>query len=167
MCLLCGEVSAGQHGVAVTERPAHSLAGLFWEGSHRQAADGAIHGVINRVKAFSDRRNSLWKSPIVGLSWNDRPDGFRYFVGIATDAGEDAPAEFVQLELPEMHLASSWHGPEDGEVVAHYGRMIQWVRDEGLAWDVSRFHHREEYPADVDLSRPPALRLLIPISPER
>ena len=167
MCLLCGDASVGKHGIAVTERPAHSLAGLFWEGSHREAADGAVHGVIERVKALSDRRASLWKSPIVGLSWNDRPDGFRTFVGIAIDADEVLPDGFKRLDLPEMRLASSWHGPEDGEVVAHYGRMIQWVRDEGLAWDVSRFHHREEYPADVDLSRLPALRLLIPIGPER
>ena len=65
-----------------------------------------------------------------------------------------------------MRFASSWHGAEDGEVGSHYDRMIEWLRGEGLVWDVSRFHHREEYPHDVDLSRQSTLRLLVPVVDE-
>ena len=33
--------------------------------------------------------------------------------------------------------------------------------------DRTRYDHREEYPHDADLTRPPALRLLVPVSPRQ
>ncbi len=161
MCQLCGDIA---HDVALTERPAHTLAGRMWEGTFAEAAEGAIHALIAEVKAFSDARTTLWKSPIVGISWNDRPDGFRYLVGVAPDPGETLPGNFSTVELPEMRLASAWHGPEDGEVPGHYSRMLEWLQAAGLSWDRAHFHHREEYPPEVDLAAPPALRLLLPVA---
>jgi predicted transcriptional regulator YdeE len=166
MCLLCGEVGSA-HGIALTERPAHRLCGRYWQGSYGEAARGAIHSLIGDVQAFAAQREGGWRSPIVGLSWNDRPDGFRYFVGVAMDDAGALPEGFASLALPEMTLASSWHGAGDGEVVAHYVRMIDWVKPRNLIWDKQHFHHREEYPHDVDLTRPPALRLLVPVSPRQ
>ncbi len=164
MCQFCGEVALGAHAVTLTDRPAHGLAGLMWEGTFAKARAGAIRTVIAEVKAFSDTRTTPWKSPIVGLSWNDRADGLRYLVGVALDPGEPIPPEFARVDIPEMRLASSWHGAGDGEVVDHYARMIEWLGMRGLDWDRSRFHHREEYPHDMDLDAPPALRLLLPVS---
>ena len=63
-----------------------------------------------------------------------------------------------------MTFASSWHGADDGEVAGHYGRMIEWIGDEGLQWETSRLHHREEYPLDYDVGGPPVLRLLMPVA---
>jgi predicted transcriptional regulator YdeE len=165
MCGLCNEASMAGQGIVLTERPAHRLCGRYWEGSYGEAARGAIHSVIRDVQAFAAQREGGWRSPIVGLSWNDRPDGFRYFVGIALDERGSPPRGFSSLALPEMTLASSWHGAGDGDVVAHYVRMIDWVKAENLVWDKRHVHHREEYPHDVDLTHPPALRLLIPASP--
>jgi hypothetical protein len=163
MCLLCSEADTSQ-GIALTERPAHRLCGLYWEGSYGDAARGAIHTVIAEVQAFAARLQGGWRSPIVGLSWNDRPDGFRYFVGVAADDAATVPEGFALLALPEMTLASAWHGAGDGEVVPHYARMIDWLKAQNLDWDKRRFHHREEYRHDVDLKQPPALRLLLPVS---
>ena len=163
MCDRCGVF--GSHDIALSERPAHRLAGRFWEGSHAEAAAGAIHPLIEEMKQASAVRPGPWKSPIVGISWNDRPDGFRYFVGIAIEDDEAPQAGLEMLDLPEMTFASSWHGAEDGGVAGHYGRMFEWIADEGLKWDVSRFHHREEYPSDYDVSGPPVLRLLVPVIP--
>lgn len=166
MCLLCGSGAAsGASFMALTERPAHKLHGLAWSGTHEEASAGAIRRLIERVKAHSDGRTSPWKSPIVGISWDDRPDGFRHFVGVAPDPGEVLPEGFEALELEQTDLASSWHGPADGEVVEHYGRMIAWAAEHGYNWDTDRFHHREEYPHDIDLAAPLRLRLLIPIRP--
>jgi predicted transcriptional regulator YdeE len=162
MCDRCG--FPGGHAIALTERPAHRLAGRIWEGTHVQAAAGAIHPLIEEMKQASARRPGLWKSPIVGISWNDRPDGFRYFVGIAIDDDEPPGEGLDALDLPEMTFASSWHGATDGEVAAHYGRMIEWIGDEGMKWDTTRLHHREEYPLDYDVSGPPMLRLLMPVA---
>lgn len=158
MCDRCG-FGSGAHAVALAERPAHRLVGWFWEGSHAEARQGAIKQVILRARELSERSSGLWRSPIVGLTWNDRPGGFRYFVGIA---GDDAPAEGGALDLPEMTFASSWHSGHDG-VVEHYMRMIEWIGDEGHARDTAHFAQREEYPNDYDPDGPLSLRLLLPV----
>ncbi len=161
MCDRCGTL--GAHGISISERPAHRLAGRMWEGSNAQAAAGALHPLVEEMKQVSARRSALWRSPIVGLTWLDRPDGFRYFVGIAIEDGEAAGPGLQTLDLPEMSFASSWHGADDGNVVDHYLRMIEWIEDEGLRRDFSVFHQREEYPPDYDLAGPPVLRLLMPV----
>lgn len=164
MCLACGDGTAsGLHAVGLTERPAHRLCGVYWEGTYDDAAAGATRSVIERVSRWSAARTVLWRSPIVGISWNDRPDGFRYFAGIAPELGEAVPDEYAMLDLPEMRFASSWHGEGDGGVAEHYGRVLDWVRAQGLVWDKSLLHLREEYPDNVDLARAPALRLLVPV----
>lgn len=166
MCLLCAEPGFGAQGVSITFRPPHRLIGLDWDGSHAEAAAGATHDVIREVQTFSNGRESLWKGPLVGISRNHRPDGFSYFVGISAEEGEDAPAGFRALELPGMRFAVAWHGASDGEVVDHYLGMIEWIRQNGERWDKSHLHHREEYPAEIDLTQPPTLRLMLPVAPE-
>ncbi len=164
MCDRCG-LGAGAHLVALSERPAHRLVGWAWEGTHEEARGGAIRPLLLRARDLSERTQGLWRSPIVGLTWNGRPGndgpgGFRYFAGIAGDA---PPPDGVALDLPEMTFASSWHGPEDGSVVEHYMRMIEWIGDEGLSRDGARFDQREEYPNDHDPDGPLSLRLLLPV----
>lgn len=122
--------------------------------------------VICAVRDFSVSRNALWKSPIVGLS-NRAGDRLEYFAGIACDHDEALPSGFVHLDAPEMAVASSWHGPEDGEVVEHYDRMSEWLRGSGYRRVDRPFDRREEYPHDVDFNSPPALRLLLPIERHR
>jgi hypothetical protein len=162
MCDRCG-AGFGSHAIALSERPAHRLGGWYWEGSHREARDGALKPLLLRARALSETASGgLWRSPIVGLTWNDRPDGFRYFVGIA---GDDAPADGAGLDVPELTYASSWHGPDDGSVVEHYLRMIEWIGDEGHRRDTGHFAQREEYPNDYDPEQPPTLRLLLPVVP--
>lgn len=162
MCDFCGVM--GSHAIALSERPAHRLAGRFWQGSNEEAAAGAINPLIEEMKGVSARRPGLWKSPIVGLCWNDGEDGFRYFVGIAVEQGETPQEGLETLDLPEMTLASSWHGAGDGHVVRHYLHMIDWIGDQGLRRDFTHFDQREEYPPDVDLDAPPALRLMMPVA---
>ena len=41
--------------------------------------------------------------------------------------------------------------------------MIEWIADMGMKRNATQFHQREEYPPDVDLAGPPALRLMIPV----
>ena len=161
MCDRCGEPGLGAHGVSIMERPAQRLVGLMWEGTFDEARSGALHRLMERIKQFSDAQAGLWKSPIVGISWNDRPDGFRHFVGISSE--DPVPDGMAALDLPDMRLAGSWHGEGDGEVVDHLVGMVAWLRESGLPHDRSVFDQREEYPPDVDLSRPPALRLMLPV----
>lgn len=187
MCLLCGD--AAHNGIALTHRPAQLLGGLWWRGTFAEArlpkpdrdvinATGAKeservagglplhiypHPSLEALKSFSDSRSAIWKGPIVALAQNLDCDHFAYFVGIAMEDGTSLPAGFETLELPEMAFASSWHGPDDGDVPAHYARMSAWLQTSGHRRATSGFAQREEYPHDVDLSLPPALRLLLPV----
>lgn len=162
MCARCGEF--GRHRFAVAERAPQNLHGLVWEGTYAEAAAGAIHPLIEDMKAVAADEGDPWSRMIIGISWNDRADGFRYFVGIETAEDVAPTAGYRLLSLPAMRFASVWHGPDDGDVVGHYGRMIDWIEIEGQSRDVSVLHHREEYPADIDLAGPPVLRLMLPLA---
>jgi predicted transcriptional regulator YdeE len=164
MCLLCGEASFGRHAISMTERPAHRLAGLWWEGTYAEAAGGATRAALAAVKDVSDSRDTLWKSPIVGLSWSQGENGLRYFCGIAIEADEAVSAGFSIIDLPSTEFAGSWHGPDDADVVSHLGRILEWLRLQGLSWDRTHCEQREEYAPDVDLDAPPALRLMLPVT---
>jgi len=160
MCDRCGEPNISAHAVAMSERPAHRLVGRHWSGTYAEARAGALREVMDEIRAFSDQRGGLFRSPVIALTWNDPSDGFRHFVGIAED---DAPSGFDILELPEMLFATSWHGPEDGDVAAHYGAIMGQMRGDGLAHDRAVFDHREEYPPDAEPDGPPMLRLMVPV----
>lgn len=160
MCMMCGNPAAHRYSLAT--RPAHRLVGRIWEGSHAQAAEGALNPLIEEIKEISARHEQFWRSPIVGLTWNDRPNGFRYFTGFALE-GAECPDGCSALELPEMELADIWHGPGDGDVIENYRAMMEWMGDSGFRHDTQHFHQREEYSPDVDLSAPPSLRLMLPV----
>lgn len=165
MCALCDEVGTLPGGITLCDRPAQRFAGLIWDGPAAEAAAGAIHPLFGSIKAFSAARESgPWRSPIVGLSLEERADAIRYFVGISISGAEAAPAGMEVVDLPEMVFASIWHLPDDGDVAAHYARMAQVAGAAGLALDPSRLCRREEYPPGVDPAGPPSLRLMLPLA---
>lgn len=165
MCDRCGDVSIGRHPFGIAERPAEQLIGLSWEGTYAEAAAGALHPLIAEVQALARANRDPFSNSIVGISWNDLPGGFRYFVGTKRDdLLPSRPLVTEKLSLPAMRFASVWHGPEDGDVVQHYGAMLGWIGQNGRKRDISVLHHREEYPLDVDLAAAPVLRLMLPIA---
>jgi predicted transcriptional regulator YdeE len=161
MCQLCEENHRDFSGFAVIERPSETLVGLDWEGSHEKAAAGSVRATLKALQARLGK-GDLWSGPIVGLSFNDRPTGFRYFVGVAAAEAESTEG-FVRIDLPARRHVASWHGEADGDVVAHYGRMVGWLATQGLSRPSEGPHHREEYPRDGDFDAPPVLRLLLPV----
>lgn len=148
----------------IVERPAQRIAGSFWEGTFIEAADGAVRRLIAEMQEHHLRLHPKDHPTLVGLSWNDRPDGFRYLVGFVSQI-EEATRHPGHVDLPPMHFASGLHHPDDGDVFAHYQRMFDWIASEGMAADTSRLHYREEYdPGFVSLSLS-SLRLMVPVTP--
>ncbi|RST86275.1 hypothetical protein EJC49_11540 [Aquibium carbonis] len=161
MCQLCEETRLDVSGFAVLDRPAETLVGLEWEGSHGEAAAGSVRATLTALQARLGK-GDLWSGPIIGLSFNDGPERFRYFAGVAAE--EAVPVGgLVGLQLPPRRYVASWHGQADGDVVAHYGRMIAWLTTKGMARSLEPPHHREEYPRDGVFDGPPVLRLLLPL----
>ncbi len=163
MCQLCETGGMGDAGFGIVSRSAEVLVGLSWEGSFAEARSGSIRTLLSQVQARLGEVSDLWASPIVGISWNDRPDGFRYFVGVpVSEAG--ALSHFdARIELPATICAAAWHAADDGDVIAHYGRMIEWISASGHMRNTAAYHHREEYPRDADFDAAPELRLMIPV----
>lgn len=150
-------------GIELVDRPAQRLWGLMWEGTYAQAAAKGVHDVIRAMKAA---RQTLPVDPhadLIGISWNDRPDGFRYLVAVAVDGiAAPVPADLVELWLPAMRLASLWH--DAGDAHQAYLDMFEWIASHGQRREASVCHHREEYPVDFDLGAGAPLRLMTPVS---
>lgn len=166
MCRWCGVPDSTADGFSVVTRPGQSLVGRIWEGTYSEAAAGALVGLLKDVQAFAATEvAALWAGPIVGISWNQRADGFRHFVGVERDgsAGRDGAAGMIPLDVPPMRFSTAWHDAGDGEVLDHYEAMLAWMEREGLSWDKRTMHHREEYPLHADFSAAPVLRLMVPV----
>ena len=163
MCEWCRGPAGALRDVAYVERPAQRLAGRFWEGTHAEAAAGALVGLLKQVQAETEA-GGAWGGPIVGISWATEPGRFRSFVGVEAEAGAAAGDGRETLELPAMRFVSDWHAEGDGEVIDHYQSMLEWMRISGARWDKSRLHHREEYPLHADFDAAPVLRLMLPVA---
>lgn len=174
MCRWCGEPGGRATGAALVERPAQRLVGRSWQGTHGEAASGAILALLKAVQAETGGDGAIFAGPIVALSWSDRPDGFRTFVGVEVDGAGEAGEAWAALErdgervdLPPMRFAADWHDARHdasgGDVLGHYEALIAWLRASGHRWDRTRLHHREEYPRHADFSAAPVLRLMLPI----
>jgi len=161
MCRLCDDNVRDFADFAIIDRPAETLVGIDWEGSYGQAAAGSVRASLKSLQARLGR-GDLWSGPIVGLSFDGGPAGFRYFVGVAAAEATDAHG-LRRIDLPAGRHVASWHGEADGDVIAHYGRMIGWLASRGLARAATGPQHREEYPRDADFDGPPVLRLMLPL----
>jgi predicted transcriptional regulator YdeE len=164
MCLMCGEPGFA-HTFQIINRPSHRLTGRTWSGTFDEATAGALHPLFAEMKELSARSSDTWKSPIVGFTWLDRPGGFRYFAGIET-SDEAAADGFEKLDVPAMYCAGLWHGPDAGRVAESYAKLMSDLSEAGIERDESFCDQREEYSADIDLSKPPALRLMLPVRPD-
>lgn len=164
MCRWCGEPGGRATGAGLVERPAQSLVGRSWQGTHGEAASGAVISLLKAVQAEAGG-DVVFAGPIVAVSWSDRADGFRTFVGVESDgAGARLAADGERVNLPPMRFAADWHDAGDGDVLDHYAALIEWLRATGNRWDKTVLHHREEYPRHADFSAPPALRLMLPVT---
>lgn len=161
MCVLC-EASGQAAEFSVTSRPAHKLSGLWWHGVDQQLARSDLRHIIARVAAYSATRTSIWKSPLVGLSCSG-PAGHSCFIGVDVGEAPDMPADFAFLDVPEMDLVSTWHGPGHGSIDRRYLAMSDWLREHGYTAISATCERREEYPHDTDGSTESGLRLMIPI----
>ncbi|MBB4188339.1 GyrI-like domain-containing protein [Sinorhizobium terangae] len=146
----------------IVERPAQTITGHLWEGTFIEAADGAVRRLIAETQEHRRRAYPDDHSALIGLSWNDRSDGFRYLVGYA---GEDDGTftQPQQVELPAMRLATTIHRPESSDVFADYSKMFDWIAAEGHIIDTTHFHYREEYEAGFVSPAASSLRLMVPI----
>lgn len=163
MCLLCSPGPVRFAEFAIVTRPAVELRGRFWEGT-REAAAGVVPTLLGSVRAAAPATGGLWAGPIVSVSWNDRPDRPRVFAGVAVEEGA-APDDRLpeRLFVPPLRYVTAWHEAPDGDVVARYGRMVDWIGRVGHRRDLTCLHQCEEYPRDADFRAPAELRLMLPI----
>ena len=161
MCQWCAPPLLAADEFGLTERPAQRLAGLSWEGTHAQAREGATRKLLTAVQDFALSLGDAWIGPIIALSWNDRPEGGRFFAGVETT---NRAGSMMHIDCAAMRFVTGWHDGQHGEVPDHYERMLWWMSANGHRWDKQQLHHREEYPLHADLSGEPVLRLMLPVA---
>lgn len=163
MCLLCGAGSVRLAEFAIVTRPVTELRGRSWAGP-REAVAGAARALLEDVRAAAPPTRGLWAGPIVSIAWNGPPEGPRLFAGVALEGEEEAgPGLPERLVLPPRRFAAAWHESGDGDVIARYGRMIEWIDRIGHRRDPSGPSQCEEYSRDADFGAPAELRLMLPI----
>ena len=137
--------------------------GLHWEGTYADAAAGKVRSVI---RAVQDRRLDIPGGDdarrLFGISWNDRPDGFRYFVGIPVAADAATPDGLSRVRVPRMRCACLDHG--DGDATGSYRRLFDWMAERGIAHDTSALSLVDDYPIDTDPHAVTGLRLRVPVA---
>lgn len=146
----------------IVERPAQRITGRIWEGTFVEAADGAIHRLIAEAQEHRRISHPRDRSALIGLSWDVRPESFRYLVGYV---GEDSSTfdRPEHMDLPAMRFATTMHHPEGGDVFVQYRNMYDWIAAAGYVVDDSRLHYREEYEAGFVSPSASSLRLMVPI----
>ncbi|WP_338445638.1 GyrI-like domain-containing protein [Pelagerythrobacter marensis] len=113
------ERAGGTVKAALVDHPPRRLAGMAWEGTYAEAADGAVRRLIEELcRRLDGRPETLW-----GVSWEDRPDGFRHFAGI--EAAEAVPG-LERLDLPALTSLTADH--TGGDATGVYG-ALQALRD--------------------------------------
>lgn len=152
----------------IVMRKAQILSGTIWEGSYEEAGAGEVKKTIAEMEHLRGRlagRAGSAAGGLIGISWNDRPGGFRYLVALPPTLTEQGEAEGLAVySFPEMQFATAWHDAANGDVFEHYRHMFAWIEESGLERSVEIIHHREEYPAGLDLGDSPRLRLMTPIA---
>lgn len=156
----------------LTERDAQTLFGIIWQGSYEEAGRGEVKKVIALMEGLRKQAMTAAEEEgqldadagLIGISWNDRPDGFRYLVALpAALAKHVSHNDMRGHDFPRMSFATALHGAEDGDVFAHYQSMFDWIEGQGLQRATRILHHREEYTAPAVLEGAPVLRLMTPV----
>lgn len=99
------------------------------------AAAGAVKAIMAEMErlrvrlAASDQQAA--GQGLVGVSWNDAPGGFRYLMALRRSLPMRARVGLKTFHFPEMRFAAAWHAAGDGDVLAHYLRMFDWIAEKG------------------------------------
>lgn len=148
--------------VEIVPEPGFTAVGLFWEGSYAQAAAGEIRPLVLLVQsALPNVRQAMDREHLIGISWNDRLDGFRYFIGIRVEPDSEVPPGMSQIDVPPLRCATCNH--QSGDVTLSYQMLFRWIDEHGFDHDTRVLTHLEEYPLPYVPDAPPRLRLLVPI----
>jgi predicted transcriptional regulator YdeE len=129
-----------------------SIIGLPWTGSYGEAADGAIKALMGEVRACLGLPQD---APMFGVSWNDRPDGFRHFCGVELSAEQELPAGLARLELESLTCLLGVQ--EQGDATETYRALMTERDTRGL-----RPNHDPSM-VDEHLSGGRAVRLWLPV----
>lgn len=113
--------------IAAEFLPALSLVGFTWEGSYEEAATGVIGELMSSLRRTLSLPDD---ARLFGVSWLERPDGFRHFCGIAAAAAPGA-AGLPAIDLPALACLTTLH--PGGDATAGYARLMEERDRRGLA----------------------------------
>ncbi len=130
--------------------PALTLVGRHWQGSYAEAAQGAVRRLIESLRSDYPEAADV---PLYGLSWTDRPEGFRHFCGWPESALNRTLEPDERLTLGPLPCLTS--SQPTGDATDAYARLMAHRGALGLS--------TPEGPTMIDEHRPDGtLRLWLP-----
>jgi predicted transcriptional regulator YdeE len=145
-----------------TARDAFTAVGFIWDGTYEQADKGEIRELLSLLQQrLPEIADIIEPNHIIGISWNERSDGFRYFVGLRVASGSGTPGGMTKIQMPASEYAAHEHA--EGNVFETYRQLFRWLAEHGRAQDKTSLDLMEEYPIDMDPFGPPRLRLMVPV----
>lgn len=139
----------------IVSLPEMTLYGRVWEGAYSELPEGGLQALIASVKAMTS-------APLIGVSWNDRPDGFRYLIGAASD---EFGADSIRWTAPAHQLLQVSYQGDPAGVTDTYAKMMDAISAANMRMATEICHHREGYGTHDPFANPLHVKLGIPITP--
>ncbi|PPA68881.1 GyrI-like domain-containing protein [Jeotgalibacillus proteolyticus] len=147
----------------VIKKSSFYFIGLKWTGTYEAAAHGEIRPVIEASKVRLKELNLAGEnSSLIGLSYQDRPDGFTYYIGTEAMNTDGIPPDLHGIIVPSNHYAVTEH--EGQNAWKSYEKLYRWVEKQGLQINSHGLIHLEVYSMDYDpYKMSPSLVIGVPL----
>ncbi|TFD99600.1 GyrI-like domain-containing protein [Jeotgalibacillus salarius] len=137
--------------------------GMRWTGTYEAAAQGDIFPLIEEAR---DRLLSMGiaqgSSDFIGLSYQDRQDGFTYYFGTEALGKKTFPSDMHRIIVPSHDYAVTEHKGQ--HAWKSYEKLKKWATEQGLQVQLNGLDHIEVYNSDYNpYKMSPTLKIGIPV----
>lgn len=119
-----------RNNVKFTTKQTIHIVGFMWRGTFEEAATGAIHPIIQKMKKrMSIMKNIVHPNQLYGISYHDIPNGFTYYAAVEVKDTSEIPENMHIITIPEGVFASLHHSGSD--IMKSYQLMEDAIIDHG------------------------------------
>lgn len=103
-----------ENTVKFANKPVIHFVGYRWRGTFEEAATGAIHPIIQKMKkSMTDIKNIVDSNQLYGVNYHDIPNGFTHYSAVEVTEISQIPEYMHSFTIPEGVYASFRHSGSD------------------------------------------------------
>ncbi|TFE01205.1 MULTISPECIES: GyrI-like domain-containing protein [Jeotgalibacillus] len=147
----------------IVRKSSFYFVGMKWTGTYEAAAHGDIFPVIEECqKRIKELDLASEESDYIGLSYQDRPDGFTYYFGVEALRTQKIPPDMHRIIVPSHHYAVTEHNGQ--QAWKSYEKLYRWAQSQGIQLNQAGLDHIEVYSADYNpYKMSPTLKIGLPV----